>query len=202
MNLALSNSAIGQLPGCLTPETLLTRRLRRRARSKKATRNVQTQPRSIDFGRWQISTAPSSLFTNDTKTKSTPLLGMAFCAISGNLAASGRNEKTARGVLRSKRSANVAQNRPCTYQRGNLRAAFGRISVDAKSVLRRSSARTNMHSPTTADTSSAKCPECGTRGYLVLPGYGGCRTCLALRVAYIERCFPAQRAVEHNKENL
>lgn len=32
----------------------------------------------------------------------------------------------------------------------------------------------------------AKCPECGTRGYLVLPSYGNCQTCLALRLKFLE----------------
>lgn len=35
-----------------------------------------------------------------------------------------------------------------------------------------------------------KCPECGTRGYLVLPGRGDCQTCLKLRVEAFERSMP------------
>lgn len=34
-----------------------------------------------------------------------------------------------------------------------------------------------------------KCPECGTRGYLLLPGYGNCKTCLALRVAFLNEHY-------------
>jgi len=38
-----------------------------------------------------------------------------------------------------------------------------------------------------------ECPECGTRGYLVLPGYGGtkktnykpCQTCTAMRLDFL-----------------
>ena len=33
----------------------------------------------------------------------------------------------------------------------------------------------------------AKCPECQTSGYLVLPSYGNCQTCLGLRLGRISR---------------
>jgi hypothetical protein len=36
---------------------------------------------------------------------------------------------------------------------------------------------------------SEKCPECGTRGYLLLPSYGNCKTCLALHITFLDKCF-------------
>lgn len=33
---------------------------------------------------------------------------------------------------------------------------------------------------------NSKCPECGTRGYLILPGFGKCQTCLKLRLDRID----------------
>jgi hypothetical protein len=30
--------------------------------------------------------------------------------------------------------------------------------------------------------SAVKCPECGTKGYLIWPSYGNCQTCLKLRL--------------------
>ena len=43
-----------------------------------------------------------------------------------------------------------------------------------------------------------KCPECGTRGYLVLPSYGNCKTCLALRIAFLEKRFPPEAKADPN----
>jgi hypothetical protein len=40
---------------------------------------------------------------------------------------------------------------------------------------------------TYAERKEARCPECGTRGYLVLPGFGSCQTCLKLRLAALDR---------------
>lgn len=42
--------------------------------------------------------------------------------------------------------------------------------------------------------SDAKCPECGTRGYLILPSRGDCKTCIVLRLAYLNTCFPIDAA--------
>lgn len=41
------------------------------------------------------------------------------------------------------------------------------------------------------------CPECGTRGYLILPSRGNCQTCLALRLRYLNACFPNSGGSEH-----
>jgi hypothetical protein len=37
-----------------------------------------------------------------------------------------------------------------------------------------------------------KYPECGTRGYLILPSYGDCKTCLTLRLAYLDHAYGAK----------
>jgi hypothetical protein len=35
---------------------------------------------------------------------------------------------------------------------------------------------------TVEERKQSVCPECGTRGYLILPSYGSCQTCLKLRL--------------------
>jgi hypothetical protein len=34
------------------------------------------------------------------------------------------------------------------------------------------------------------CPECGQRGYLILPSRSNCQTCLRLRAEYLDKSVP------------
>ena len=39
----------------------------------------------------------------------------------------------------------------------------------------------------TENKANEKCPECGTRGYLILPGFNNCQTCLKLRLEVLDK---------------